>query len=161
MSRSVVPFYMLTIVGCCPGAHQDELLPWHGSRQAQPARNHYSSGCITHIDHSPCCRQSETLLLEHTTIELLRLRDEALAQGHHEQSRLITTQFRHQVKKDRKDYIQEQLRTFTGHQQNWPAIKSETHFFTALQQARSQQGLTLGIIPKRLRNLLRHRTLET
>ena len=62
--------------------------------------------------------------LKQTTIELLRLSDEALVHGHHEQSKLLTTQFRHQVKRDRKDYIQEQLRTFTGHQQNWPAIKN-------------------------------------
>ena len=86
--------------------------------------------------------------LKDTTIELLRFRDEALAQGHHEQSRIITAQFRHQVKKDRKDYIQEQLRTFTGHQQNWPAIKNlRRTFFPRFSKRGLNKGSLLTSFP--------------
>ena len=61
--------------------------------------------------------------LKDTTIAILRQRDEAMRLGQHAHSRVLTAQFRHQAKRDRKDNITEQLRTFSGHQQNWPAIK--------------------------------------
>ena len=86
--------------------------------------------------------------LKDATIELLRLRDEALARGHNEQSRLITAQFRHQVKKDRKDYIQEQLRTFTGPQQNWLAIKNLRRTFIPRFSKRGlEKGSLLASFP--------------
>ena len=99
--------------------------------------------------------------LKDTTIALLRLRDEALAQGHQAQSKLLTTQFRHQVKKDRKEAIQEQLRTFPRHQQNWPAIKNLRR--TSIPRF-SKRGLPRGHSwhrSQRLCQILRNRTLET
>ena len=82
--------------------------------------------------------------LKDTTIALLRQRDEALHRGHHAESKLLTTQFRHQVKKDRKDAITEQLRTFSGHQQNWPAIKKLRKAFIPRF---SKRGTEKGSIP--------------
>ena len=61
--------------------------------------------------------------LKDSTIDLLAQRNKALETGDTELSRLITAQFRRQVKKDRKEDLTIRLRTFMGHQQNWPAIK--------------------------------------
>ena len=72
-------------------------------------------------------------------ITLLRARDEALRSGLPEQSKILTTQFRRQVKKDKKARITEMLRTFEGPHQNWPAIKRLRKNFIPRFSKRGQQ----------------------
>ena len=57
------------------------------------------------------------------TMDILVDRDTALTLGNQAESRRLTNLFRRRVKQDRKNHITAQLRTFTGAQQNWPAIK--------------------------------------
>ena len=57
------------------------------------------------------------------TLSILEIRDQALERGWQAESRRLTNLFRRHVKLDRKNHITEQLRTFTGAKQNWPAIK--------------------------------------
>ena len=64
------------------------------------------------------------------TMDILANRDAALTQGNTAESKRLTNLFRRQVKRDRKNHITEQLRTFTGAKQNWPAIKKLRSKFT-------------------------------
>ena len=57
------------------------------------------------------------------TLNILEARDQAIEQRDGAEARRLTNLFRRQVKRDKKNYTTEQLRTFTGAQQNWPAIK--------------------------------------
>ena len=87
--------------------------------------------------------------LKDSTIEMLRRRDEALQNGNVEESKRITTQFRRQIKKDRKDNITEKLRTFVSAQQNWPAIKDLRKPFVPRF---SRRGTTKAAIPSQYPN---------
>ena len=93
---------------------KEQLLTWERTKANHGQRN---------ITQRTEATRHKKHYLKDTTIALLRQRDEALQLGHHAQSRILTAQFRHQAKRDCKDNITEQLRTFSGHQQNWPAIK--------------------------------------
>ena len=100
--------------------------------------------------------------LKETTIELLKLRDEALAQGHHEQSRLLTYTVQTPSKEGQEGL---HTRTTTNFHRTPTKLAShkklETNLHTTFQQEGPRQGVTFSIIPKRLCNLFRHRTLET
>ena len=87
--------------------------------------------------------------LKDSTIVLLSQRDEALQNDRIEENKIITPRFRRQVKKDRKDYITEQLRTFSGPQQNWPAIKALRQPFVPRF---SKRGQAKASIPKQFPN---------
>ena len=97
-------------------------------------------------------RQTPTLkipYLQPYTIELLTARDAALARGHHQEAKILTTQFRRQVKKDKKQHQTEQLQIFLGSQQNWPAIKKLRTVFTPRF---SKRGNTRASIPANFPN---------
>ena len=87
--------------------------------------------------------------LKNSTIELLHQRDEAIRRQSHEQTKILTAQFRRQVKKDKKEHLIERLRTFTGHQQNWPAIKNLRRPYVPRF---TKRGNTLGSIPANFPN---------
>ena len=84
-----------------------------------------------------------------TTFQILQARDRANAQGNQEESRRLTTLFRRRVKQDRKAHLTEQLRTFTGAKQNWPAIKRLRSKFTPHFIKR---GTGKSSIPHKFRN---------
>ena len=64
------------------------------------------------------------------TQQILAQQDQAIQEGNTERSRLLTNLFRRRVKRDKKDFVTDQLRTFVGAQKNWKAIKQLRSKFT-------------------------------
>ena len=89
--------------------------------------------------------QAKKPYLKPETLQLLHDRDTALQQGDFDQSSLLTRKFRRMVKRDRKDHITEQLRTFVGAQKNWKAIKQ---LRSKLTPRFSKRGQTRGAVPQ-------------
>ena len=87
--------------------------------------------------------------LTQPTLDLLRARDEALAGNRQQKAKLLTTQFRRQVQRDKKQHQTEQLQTFEGSRQNWPAIKQ---LRTAFVPKFSKRGTTKASIPANFPN---------
>ena len=77
------------------------------------------------------------------TLALLSERDEALKRGQLAHSKLLTTLFRRQVKKDKKAHTTEMLRTFEGAKQNWPAIKKLRSTFIPRFSKRGNQKASI------------------
>ena len=94
-------------------------------------------------------QQAKKPYLKEDTIELLRQRDLALRHNNQALSKRLTTQFRKQVKKDKKDHIIARLRTFTGRQHNWPAIKQLRREFIPRF---SKRGHEKGVYPSQFPN---------
>ena len=83
------------------------------------------------------------------TLNTLEARDLALKHQDYELARQLTSRFRRQVRQDKKADITEQLRTFIGAQQNWPAIKKLRNKFTPRF---SKRGHTRAAIPSNYPN---------
>ena len=87
--------------------------------------------------------------LQEDTIQPLHQRDRAIREGAIERAKYLTAQFRRCVQKDTRDHITDQLRTFMGHQQNWPAIKGLRKTFVPRF---SKRGTDRGSIPAHFPN---------
>ena len=77
--------------------------------------------------------------LSDDAIQLLQDRDQASQRRDTATCKILTAQFRRQVKKDKKTYLTDMLRTFEGAQQNWPAIKYLRKKFTPQFSKRGSQ----------------------
>ena len=76
-------------------------------------------------------------------------RDDALARNQHQETKILTAQFRRQVKRDKKLHQTEQLQIFQGSHHNWPAIKQLRTVFTPRF---SKRGTTKSCIPTNFPN---------
>ena len=116
-------------------------LQWHTLQDT------IKQAALTHRGRQP--PQLKLPYLQPQTIELLRARDDALAKGNQQEAKILTAQFRRRVKRDRKQHQAEQLQTFIGSQQNWPAIKQLRTVFTPRF---SKRGHTKANIPTNFPN---------